>query len=864
MKTDAGRKIAGKNVANKRIIRTLTWRTIQEKKWKNLIAVLAIALTSVLFTALFTVGGSMLTTFEESTFRQIGTSAHGGYKYLSMEEYEKIKAAGGYKDIACDIVAGFGASPELNTIQTEVRYSEDMAAKWGYCYPEKGKMPREMNECAASSKVLEALGVPLKVGEKVPISIRIADKDGVEKTVDEEFVLSGFWYSNEASHAEEFWISQEWLMANVSLLDENYYKRMEETGLFHANGTVSAAIMFDSAYDIEKQMEELTSRAGFSQDEVRISVNWGYATHSIDATTVMLGVFFLGIIILSGYLIIYNIFYINVTADIRYYGLLKTIGTTGRQLRRMVRGQAFLLSAVGIPLGLLTGWLLGKGALPAIYAALETGGVERVSVNPLIFAGSAVFSLLVVYLSCIRPCRLATKVSPIEAVRYVETMQYKKKEKKSARVSMASLAMANMGRNRRKAVLVIASLSLSLILLNGTYALVKGFSFDKYVANYLLTDMQVSHYSTVNLSAPERDFQAITPDVLSDLKEIPGVEQVRTLKIGNVTAGLSERLVENYVSFYESEEMADHRPYMEQMKEEVKKSGEIESNTYWVEDGLLPYIEILEGSFDKEKFAQGGYAVLIKSYFTGWATGGVGEKITLKGVQTKEGVQKELEVMAVATLPYSAGTRSNWLGAGTVLLCEKDFEELCDVKGGLHAFLDVEPGADEQVAEAIGGWIEAGHTDLALTSKESLRQEFSKETGMFSVIGGLLGVILALIGILNLINATITGILARRQEFAMMQAVGMTGKQLEQMLTMEGIWYGIWTLGIAATIGSGVSYGLIYMLGKNMAFFEWSFHILPLALSIPVIAALAVAIPVCCYHGLCKKSIIERLRLAEV
>ncbi len=93
MKTDAGRKIAGKNVANKRIIRTLTWRTIREKKWKNLIAVLAIALTSVLFTALFTVGGSMLTTFEESTFRQIGTSAHGGYKYLSMEEYEKIKAA---------------------------------------------------------------------------------------------------------------------------------------------------------------------------------------------------------------------------------------------------------------------------------------------------------------------------------------------------------------------------------------------------------------------------------------------------------------------------------------------------------------------------------------------------------------------------------------------------------------------------------------------------------------------------------------------------------------------------------------------------------------------------------------------------
>lgn len=98
----------------------------------------------------------------------------------------------------------------------------------------------------------------------------------------------------------------------------------------------------------------------------------------------------------------------------------------------------------------------------------------------------------------------------------------------------------------------------------------------------------------------------------------------------------------------------------------------------------------------------------------------------------------------------------------------------------------------------------------------------------------------------------------------MMQAVGMTGRELKKMLTMEGIWYGVWTLGIAATFGNVVSYGLIYMLGKNMAFFEWSFHILPLAASIPVIAVISIVLPVICYHTLCRRSIIERLRLAEV
>ena len=165
-----------KKVSNKKVIRSLSWRTMREKGWKNLIAVLAIALTTLLFTALFTVGGSMIESIQEATFRQIGTSAHGGYKYLSGEEYEKIRQAGGYEDISYDIIAGFGAGPELNTIQTEVRYAEDKMAKWSFSYPEEGEMPRKLNECAASSKVLEALGVPLRLGEKVPMTISTHDK----------------------------------------------------------------------------------------------------------------------------------------------------------------------------------------------------------------------------------------------------------------------------------------------------------------------------------------------------------------------------------------------------------------------------------------------------------------------------------------------------------------------------------------------------------------------------------------------------------------------------------------------------------------------------------------------------------------
>ena len=122
------------------------------------------------------------------------------------------------------------------------------------------------------------------------------------------------------------------------------------------------------------------------------------------------------LILFTGYLIIYNVFQISVTNDIRFYGLLKTIGTTGRQLRRIIRYQALALSLAGIPVGLLLGWLVGAGLTPAVIGRLN-GVTNVVSVNPVLFAASALFALVTVLLSCRKPGRMAAKVSPVEPMR---------------------------------------------------------------------------------------------------------------------------------------------------------------------------------------------------------------------------------------------------------------------------------------------------------------------------------------------------------------------------------------------------------------------------------------------------------------
>ena len=143
----------------------------------------------------------------------------------------------------------------------------------------------------------------------------------------------------------------------------------------------------------------------------------------------IIGVFLL-VIGFSGYLIIYNIFQISVVNDISYYGLLKTIGVTGRQLKKIIRIQSLILSAVGIPLGLVLGYFVGRMTSPAIFASTIFAPVANsFSVSPWIFVISCVFALVTVFISCSRPGRIASRISPVEAFRYSEVKTDNKNNK---------------------------------------------------------------------------------------------------------------------------------------------------------------------------------------------------------------------------------------------------------------------------------------------------------------------------------------------------------------------------------------------------------------------------------------------------
>lgn len=859
-------------VKNKKIIRKIADRTLQAKKSRNLIGILAIVLTSVLFTAVFTIGGSLVKKQQEETMRQVGGSAHAGYKYLTKDEYEIVKKDKKLKAVSSRIVVGDAVNEEFLKLPTEIGYYEDLEAKWSFCYPEVGHMPQKEEELVTSDLVLKALGIPCKVGEKVPVKV---DVNGTvyEKT----FTLSGYFTGDTISMAQVMAVSKEFQEKVAPEQTESRMKGNKDAGL--SAGYHMVDFYFPFSFSLEKQVEALTKRCGFPET-VSVGVNWAYLGQDLEMGTI-LGI--LGMMLMvgfAGYLLIYNVFYINVYADIRYYGLLKTVGTTTKQLKRMIRRQAYMLSALGIPIGMILGAVVGMVLLPVImnhltFAASTTSTVQW---NPWIFLGAGLFSLITVRISCQKPGTIASKVSPIEAVRFTEGQnrafqKKRKKRRKTRTVSPAVMAAANIGRNKKKLCIVVASLSLSLILVNTVYSLICGFNMDQFAQNRTLSDYMVFDASLDSFTVSGTQvLDGVTKEFQNDLKKQKGVTEVGGIYIKELEGLLSEE------EFGEFDKKIIQNPEVKAnlkdlFKEEYEAAMEGYKTKhsigavkyYGIDQMIFDKMQSLMGKLDWNAFSSGKYVIatgyltdeheMIVSYHE------PGEKVTLKN---EKGESKEYEVLAVSDIPFAVSTQSYGVFDCTYILPNEEFQELFGPRQPMRLLFNVEKEQEKAMETWIDHYCTVTNSNLQYISKASIAKEFSGLKNMYAMIGGMLAFILALIGILNFVNTMAASILSRKQEFAALEAVGMTGKQLKTMLCTEGIYYATGTMVIAVLVSVILNLTVLRGLENTFFFFKNHFTLLPLVLCIVPLLLVVLAVPVLGYHNIRRQSVVERMREGEV
>ena len=594
-------------VQNKKVISRLSKRTLVAKKKKNIVIVLAIMLTAMMFTALFSVAGAMNESFQEATMRQAGGSSMAGVKYILPQDYEKLSNDSAVKNPSYRILVGQAQNEELLKLPTEVNYAEDKNAKVMFCYPTEGTMPKDRMEIATSTLVLEALGVPCKVGEQFSFTILVGDK-----LITKDFTLSGYWEGDVAAMAQECWVSREFCDEVAPTPETSFY---EQKDVMNYAGYWMLDFDYSNSWDIEAKTIELLQRNDYDSNIVGYGINWAYTTSSVDSETIVLIGAIICLILASGYLIIYNIFSLNVVADIQSYGLLKTIGTTEKQIKKLVRKQAFLLSVIGIPCGLVLGIFVAKGLFPFIISNFEISGEMRFSVHPWLLVGAALFSFLTVWISSNKPCKLAARVSPIEAVRYTDAAYAgKKKEKKTRKVTTCSYAWANIGRNRKKVVIVVLSLSLSMILLNCVYSFVSGFDKDKFISQYLIGDAQLTDASILNSHSTVTNVNGITPEIQEELLGMEGIEALHNVYYDTAQITLENTVYNSMVQFIDSYPQYFPEYYADMDVKQIKEKHLLDCDIYGLDQWGTEQLTVYKGKIDWEKFKTGKY-ILINSNF---------------------------------------------------------------------------------------------------------------------------------------------------------------------------------------------------------------------------------------------------------
>ncbi len=451
--------------------------------------------------------------------------------------------------------------------------------KWSYATPTTGRMPESGKEVAMDTTALQLLGVTPELGAEVTVSYSITDKDQTAFTVTDTFTLVGYWDYDELMPVHYINISRDYA--------DDIEAQAVKTGLQPFRTDLN--VMLASGTNIQGQMEQVDTDLGYTWDSytdpnsVRIGVNWGYTSSQLESQLdpeLMIAIAaFLLLVIFTGYLIIYNIFQISVAGDIRFYGLLKTIGTTPRQLKRIIRQQALLLCLIGIPAGLLLGYGIGAVLMPVVLRSTKLdAGITTISTSPVIFLGSMLFALLTVLLSCSKPGKMAAKVSPVEATKYTDAIQTKKKNSAApGEPSSIRWPLPIWDETRKKTVLVVLSLALSVTLFNALCAFVGGFSMEKYVSTMTCADFIVSTPDYFRFN-PADEF--ITPEQIEEIAANTKASLSGTGYAVRKTAYLwmtEDALRQNYARYESAEQLDSHMSRMEHRGNMVMGDSRIEA-----------------------------------------------------------------------------------------------------------------------------------------------------------------------------------------------------------------------------------------------------------------------------------------------
>ena len=868
---------------NTEVIKRLSKRYFKKNRVRNLAAILAIILTAFLFTSITSLAFSMSSSIQLSMQMQKGSKADGDIRYLTEEQYQELQNSDFIKEVGCRRFIGFASNASGHMV--EINYADSVQQELTFCTPTHGKAPKKANEITTTDQALEALGVKAKVGERVPIEFTLRGK-----TYQYDMVVSGWWEAANDTGSLLI-VSEQFLKDNPELFSNTYAKDREIAGTYMAD------VVLKDKRHIQKQLQEFALSVGGEPEQMNADNYIACSQNQVGNAMLQPGmmmsaIVFVLLFVVSGYLLIYNIFDISVMQDVRQYGLLRTIGTSTRQIKKIVNRQAIWLTLIGLPLGLIFGFLVSKMLLPVVMKFFQANSLNamKVSVSPLIFLIAAVFTIFTVIISTRKPAKKAAKISPLEAIRY--TGQENKKTKKTKRTHGAKLsymAFSNLGRNKCRSVFIVLSMLLCIVLFNSIIVITQSMDEEKWISRSTKTDFTVYNSVAVNGVSPFQYREDGLPASVVDLiNQQQGVEKERILyrntrDDSDVTVDykfedlicIAEEAEEDYVS----------KAYENGLSLRVVPGTEdgYFGNVFGVSEAFWEDVTIYEGENNpdilKKKMETGDYVIV--GTIIDRLTGEAEEETQLQQqLQVEDSItfskdgkeEKTCTILAKATVvateyeTYAGANGATYIGGDAPFLYMSDtkFKELYEEPTIFSYSFNAEEGQKENLEGFLADFT-GENTSVAYTSTNLLQEQLASNRNIVLLVGGMIGVILAFAGLINFTNMMVTNIITRRHEFAAMQSIGMTNRQLRRLIMDEGLYYaaGADVIGglLAAVLGMTVLKNVLN--SPSMWYFTLCFTLVPAFFIAVIYLILAAVIPVVVLHFFNKGSVVERLRTVQ-
>lgn len=866
---------------NRPIITKLSKRSLHKNRTRNRTAALAIALTAFLFTSVIALAFGLQSSITLSLQMEKGSKADGEISYLTEEQFKELINNDFIEQAGCRQYIGYVTNAAGHAI--EMNYADAVWQELTFCTPTHGAAPQAANEIATTDIALKALGADAEIGAIVPIEFQLRGQ-----FYHFEMVVSGWWEATNSS-ASLMIVSQNFMDDNRAIFPNTYSSDKEIAG------TYLSAVVLKNKANVQEQLKEFAYSIGGNPDDMSadnfIQCTENATGKALMQPTTMAAVFgFLTLFVVCGYLLIYNIFDISVMQEVRQYGLLRTIGTTTRQMKRIVNRQAMILTLIGLPIGFVAGFGVSYLLLPFVVKQVVNGNAAaaQFSASPFIFAIAAVFTIFTVFISIRRPVKKASEISPLEAIRYTEQNTNGKKEvKRRNGAKLSRMAFSNLGRNKRRSAFIMLSMLLCIVLFNSVIVITQSLDEEKGISRMTKTDFTVYNSACANrvngfLHHSDR-LDASAVDLITQQANITNERYLyrNTVDDTDVTVdyGLGELTsIDTWTDDGRTFASYENGSRVWISDEDQRFYG----NVFGASARFFDDLTILEGETNikalKQKLETGNYILL--GLYTDRLTGApktnlpfyenlqIGDTISFY----KNGeLYKTCTIIAKASLinteietDLSVNGVTHIGGDAPLLYLSADvFGQIYEQPTLLNYGFDAD-GEKAQISAFLDD-LKENNASVSYTSTDLIAEQLQNSCNIIFWVGSMIAVIFALAGLINFTNMMITNIVTRSHEFATMQSIGMTCKQLRHLMIWEGVYYalGAGTIGCGAAALFGLTILRIALNSPSMWYFTLNFTLIPGVIVFVLYFVMAIAVPIAALHFFNKGTVVERLRVSE-